>query len=309
MNTTSRVTPYRGGRLGNNVIHAYKAFWFACIHGLPLNNVLILGNESARKREIFRNLAPRFVDNSTFGAVRFNVVIDYDVKRTDRVRNDIYDIQLAPGDNVSFIQASLYPELPWEKALFISLFDNPDFRFRLAHEYRDLLSGTTVGYTIRRTDILNLRYYRPMTELETVLDLRNIVERHHGLVKIVVTSDDIPYVRRLLAKYEDLQKHVFVLDKDEDTCLYLLSMCDSVVCNGEYQVSSSWTNHKISMFASTFGQIAQLLNRSYRYSSFPLPETCDIRMGVNAATDRDALPDFIKDSRIGSPYEYPDFIR
>lgn len=308
VNNTSLVTPYRGGRLGNAMIHTYKAFWFACVHGIPLRNVALYDGRGLASRPLFSRLASRFMDKPSFDSIKFNVSKDCGVMPTREARNALFDMEFGGSDNVSIIHASLYPELPWEKALFISLFDNPGFRGRLAHQYREVLGGNTVGYTIRRTDTLSLHNYNVLTETFIVADMRRTIDRYHGMVRFVVASDDIPFVKSLVAKYPDVGRHIFILDADEDVSLYVLSMCDSVVSNGELQCGSSWVNIKWSMFCSTFGQMAQLLNRSYRYAGMPLPPSCDfsrIDEGIGLSGD---IPAELAASRDGDTCDYPPFI-
>jgi hypothetical protein len=220
----------------------------------------------------------------------------------------LFDVRFSDSDNVAIGHASLYPELPWERALFIQLFDNPEFRHALVGKYGSVLSGNTVGYTIRRTDTLSLRNYHVLTEINVVADMRRIIDRHRGMVRIVTASDDIPFVRGLVDRHPDIGRHVFVLDADEDTSLYLLSLCDYVVSNGEFQCGSSWVNLKWSMTCSTFGQIAQLLNRSYKYSDLILPPSCDFRRIDEGIALSGSLPPEIAASKDGDDCEYPEHI-
>lgn len=305
---SSMVAPYRGGRLGNQVIHTYKAFWFACIHGIPLRNVALHENRSLYGTPLFSRLDKRFMSAKEFSKIHFNIEKNCGTKPTRQARQELFDLPMSDGDNVAIIHASLYPELPWERALFVSIFDNPEFRKKLSYEYREVLCGNTVGYTIRRTDTLSLGHWWTLTEIAIVTDLRRIVDQHRGLVRILVASDDVSYVRRLLEKYPDVGKHVYVVEEDEDTTIFLLSLCDCVICNGEHQCSSSWVNFKKSMFGSTFGQIAQILNRSYKYEGTELPPSCDFSLidrGIELSGD---VPDIIAESRNGDTVDYPEFI-
>lgn len=99
-------------------------------------------------------------------------------------------------------------------------------------------------------------------------DLRAIVSRHFGMVRILVSSDDPDFVDSVVARDEFVRSHVHVVRADVDETLYMLSMCDYVFSNGQCQCTSGWVNDPETVYESTFGQIAQILNRSYKYASF-----------------------------------------
>ena len=123
--------------------------------------------------------------------------------------------------------------------------------------YGGLFNQKTVGFTIRRGDFLTPRLrngFRWLTDEELLKSIQGIIDDNCGMVKIVVTSDDIKWCEEILKDFGD--KIFYFRDKPENQIM-ALSFCDQVVNNGSHYRPMDKTQDD--KFESTFGQIAQLL--------------------------------------------------
>lgn len=259
-------------RFGNNVLQMYRAFWFAAVHGLPDSCVVFSREQRGdlARHPMCVGVADHIVPPEVYNGIRFNRHYSCYSKAPHVIRRDLAKMELSDGDGVIMDNGYfLYPELPWERSLFIRLFGNIPYRDSVAEKYADVLRGNTVGYTVRRTDTVNRFKFRTLSESALLQDLRTIVRRHFGMVRILVTSDDPSFVEHAVAMDDFVRRRVYVVKADIDETLYLLSMCDYVFNNGQCQCSSAWVNDPESIYESTFGQLAQILNRSYKYAGFP----------------------------------------
>jgi hypothetical protein len=262
------VTPLFTCRLANNILQVYRAFWFAAVHQLPRQNVVLAPSSYLEQSPLMANVMGNFVDASAYSHMVFDEEYDCRMKLHEEVRRDLFDMQLRSGRNVRIAHSTfLYPELPWEMALFAQLFDDESYRARVADKYCDVLCGNTIGYTVRRTDTVGHPLYRTLSLAKVVADCRSIVSRHHGLVRVVLTSDDVAFLESVIAAAPDIADRLYILRADEHETLVLLSLCDSVVSNGRHQSSCCWVNCPQTEYSSTYGQVAQLLNRAYKFKS------------------------------------------
>ena len=294
------VVPALMGRLCNRVLQCYRAFWFAAVHGLPPSSVRIPCDGIISGSRLFDGMRGSIVPGRDLDSVTPVVTYNCRGRLTQEVRKDLFDMPIPDSGCVRIVAGSfLYPELPWERALFAGLFDNRKFRDEVVSRYASLLCGNTVGYTVRRGDTVDRRKYRTLSPEFIVSDWEAIVARYHGLVRIVVTSDDCDYVERLVSANSRLADNVAIVRDDPDACIYLLSMCDTVVNNGQLQCVSAWTNEPETLYESTFGQVAQALNRSYKYAAFRTSGP-----GATPATD----PSGLSATRGGCECRYPPLI-
>lgn len=267
------VSPILNERIGNNVLQIYRGFWFAAVHGVPRDRVFIkpTGDVLAASSMMGR-ISSNFLDAASFDRLAFyriHCCPDSTTSVPDG-RRALVDMEMPERGGVGLSGAGfLYPELPWERSLFVQLFDNPEMRNSLASEYAAVLCGNTIGYVIRRGDFQHLPQRRRLTTEAIVADLSRIAEKHYGMVRIIVTSDDPDFVDTLLRDNSFLRKYVFLYRADPVSQMYLLSLCDYVISHRAYQCTSCWVTDPDTLWESTFGQMAQILNRSYKYASFP----------------------------------------
>lgn len=286
MDNHVHITAKFAGRTSNVVLETYRAFWFAALHGLPPDSVVFCDSpelHSIVSQPIFDVVAPHFVSADEYRRIGFHgdsvvsgapgsSVLVYDCGNKDpcKVRSDLAGLSLSDGALVELRGFYfIYPEYPWERSLFARLFGNVPYRDSVARRHADILSGSTVGYTVRRTDTVRRNDFRTLSEDRVVADIRDIVRRYNGFVRVLLTSDDIGFVDNLLAVHGDLMDYVYVVRENTVDTLYLLSMCDYVLANGQCQCSISYTHDPGFVYESTFGQVAQILGRSYKYSCLP----------------------------------------
>lgn len=266
------VVPILNCRTGNNILQVYRGFWFAAVHGIPFDNVKIRETREIRESPaLFASIMPHVVTDAQIDAMPFASLhcCPSSMPSHAEGRRALFDMELPERGAIAFTGAAfLYPELPWERSLFVKLFDNPTMRMAVAADYADVLCGNTIGYQIRRGDFQVIPGRRRLSEEKIVADIAEIARRHFGMVKVIVTSDDQGFVEKLLRDNAFLRRYVFhCREQSIERQLYLLSMCDYVVANGQYQCTSCWVNDPQLMWESTFGQIAQILGRSYKFAA------------------------------------------
>lgn len=303
-----RVTPWTGGRMGNHVLHVYKSFWFACIHGIPLSSVVIDVNCGFADTKLFSSIRKNFIAHDDFAGISFNKTVDCEWYTAGENRNMLIDAKPEPGDNIYLLHGSVYPELPWELALFASIYDNKEFRRSVTERFCRVLRGDTVGYTIRRGDIVYSHLYDILTHRKIIDDIKKIVDQYDGLVTVLVSSDDISYVKGLMDANPDVAKYVYIVDEDVDTSLVLLSLCNQIYSNGDSQCTAFWVDRGVSRWMSSFGQIAQILNKSYNYADLVLPPHCDVSRVDECIDAQGNLTPMILESREPSRLVYPNYV-
>lgn len=268
------VAPLLNERLGNNVLQVYRGFWFAAVHGIPLDRVVVHNVCDLRNYPgFFSRIRDNLIEPDAFDKMPLAVIHCCPDSMTSIPdgRRALVDLRIPERGGVGLSGAGfIYPELPWERSLFVHLFDNPDLRNSIAAEYAKQLCGNTIGYIIRRGDFHRLPDRRRLSTASIVADLSSIVEKHYGMVRIIVTSDDPDFVDALLRDNAFLRKYVFLFRGDPVTQIYLHSLCDYVISHRQYHCTSCWVNDPGLIWESTFGQVAQILNRSYKYRDHPI---------------------------------------
>lgn len=268
------VCPIVNMLLGNQVLEVYRGFWFAAIRGIPFSRVIIskrVPDEPMPQSVMLRRIRNHYVAPELVNALNVHRVNGGDVTRTiPEGRRAYHEMPIPSSGGIGFQHAGyLYPELPWERSLFVNLFDDEATRLALVSAHSDILCGNTVGYAVRRGNFRGCKDRRWLSPANIVADWARIVDEYHGMVSIIATSDEPSFLHAVLHDNAFLQRFVRVFTASATEELFLLSMCDSIVVNRQLQSSSSWVTNPLISWESTFGQLAQLLSRSYKYKNLP----------------------------------------
>lgn len=301
-----RVGAGTNGQLCNQILASYRGFLFAAVHEIPFEAVAIKQAKQLDTSKLAAGVHGHIITQAEFGSIGFTHSFNCWNKKTEIQRNELFDISLAPTDSIVIWNSTfLYPELPWEFALFRQLFDNVGYREGVTRKYSEALRGGSVGFTVRRKDSLGYPHFRHLSPDEIVSGIWRIVSAYRGLVSVLVASDDLPYVRDVIASASGLSQYVIFVDADADETLVALSLCDYVVSNGQQQALSCYSGYMYPSYESTFGQVASLLNRCYKFGAPCKSDGLVPPIGQILDADSETVRQMIQMSRARSDFRYP----
>lgn len=294
-------------QLCNQILSVYRGFWFAAVHGIPFESVVVKQAQQLEGSILAAGMRGHILSRTAFDAIGFTRSYDCWQKKTDVQRRELFDIELQQDDSIVIWNSTfLYPELPWEFALFRQLFDNAEYRTRIASKYAAVLRGGSVGFTVRRRDSLGYPHFRHLSPDEIIAGIWKIVTSYRGLVHVLVASDDMPYVRDVIAVSSGLSGYVTFVDSTTDETLVALSLCDHVVSNGQQQASSCYSGYMYPVYESTFGQVASLLNRCYKFGTLRESDGFVPAIGKILSADDETVRQVVRQSRDSAGFRYPD---
>lgn len=237
-----------------------------------MSSVVIRSRSSFPVDTMFSGISSNILKEADFDSISFTTV-DCSHRVEDELREMLISMPLDSGRHILLRHAPfVYPAFPWERSLFVRLFDNAGVRNAVVDKYADILRGDVVGYTVRRGDFRVLPEHRILSEADIVADISDIVRRYSGYVRVILTSDEPDFLSGLVRRNDFLAQHCTVVRDTPVAQLYLLSLCDYVVSHGQYQCTRCRVDCPSVLYESTFGQVAQILGRSYGYAGVsPVP--------------------------------------
>ena len=195
----------------------------------------------------FRNIKSHFKENFDFGNSPFKEY--YAVGRKFLLEN-----APRPDVNIRFIKGRwIYPQSVEEMKLFGDLFVNKAFVNEVSRKYSDFFKGVqnTIGLTIRRGDFIGKKDFFYLSDDELLKFFNDLKSTYFYSTRFIVDSDDLPFVRKFIADHGiNMDNKIVFLDGIPiEEGIVVLSLCNSVICNGRFCIG----DYQRGQWESTYG--------------------------------------------------------
>lgn len=253
-------------KLGNNCLQIYKGFKFASMLNIPFDNVYIIGQYNPMFKNIKQNFIQSIPSDTYFDFELNNAGIN-EIQRISSEINCCLIDGSKSNINIKFKNWNwIYPSSIEDFCLFNFLFDGNKYLIdscflKNADIFEQNLNHALVGMTIRRGDFTENNSMFQRLSLSNIVDIiDDLRNKYNDFIKIVITSDEIQNVEKEIS---NVRCCYFIKNRSPEEQIMILSFCDYVINNGAYYRCE---DNQVKGYESTFGQIAQILNVSRKFS-------------------------------------------